>query len=194
MQATSAPGHPPPVISNSAQRKPPILLGNAENSRGPDVPTVNLYHNSLLDGVVKHVGFTEELLMIDPGELKSTLLQILTALLQLLPGEINPVVELIQSKKSPSAINEVTENQICVPVAVENAAEVGSVGLVAVLQTLVPPIEHFPLEIVIDAFCIPAPIGETVIVLTGPVEIYVNQTSCPPGGNGTCAAASQALE
>jgi hypothetical protein len=61
---------------------------------------------------VKQEGLTDELLTIEPGELKSTLLQIFTALLHVVPGEINPVVELTQSKKSPSAINDVTENQI----------------------------------------------------------------------------------
>jgi hypothetical protein len=76
-----------------------------------------------LGGVEKQEGKTVELLIAEPGQLKSTLLQTCTALAQLIPGLINPCVELMQREKLPSLTSAVTENQICVPVAIFNAAD-----------------------------------------------------------------------
>ena len=122
LQAISIPGQPP-LISNNAQRNPPIPDGVQVNSKGAVFPGVNLYHISRLGGVEKQEGKTVELLIAEPGQLKSTLLQTCTALAQLIPGLINPSVELMQREKLPSLTSAVTENQICVPVAIFNAAD-----------------------------------------------------------------------
>ena len=75
LQATCVPGHPV-VMSYKAQRNPPIPVGVHVNSKGAVFPGLNLYHISRLGGVEKQEGETVELLNVEPGQLKSTLLQI----------------------------------------------------------------------------------------------------------------------
>ena len=89
LHATCVPGQPV-VISYKAQRNPPIPVGVHVNSKGAVFPGVNLYHISRLGGVEKQEGKTVALLIEEPGQLKSTLLQTCTALAQLIPGLTNP--------------------------------------------------------------------------------------------------------